>query len=265
MTVSQRWLLFWGSVLLLLGFLFALRALGVIEDVLSYFWAGFLLLAGIGLILSARFAPRAVEEEIGAVVGLQGGRRASVEFDHGAGRMEITGGAPPDVLLTANRGTGMKVSSRMEGDVLKVQVDCGPSFAPFIGPPSGAWRFRLNEEIPLTLNVESGASQLVLDLRDLQVIYLKLEGGANSVVLTPPARVENVLIDAEASVSSLVVHIPQGVAARIRLKEGPASVNVDQERFPCLGERVYQSEDYDRSAYRVELNIEASISTVTVR
>lgn len=267
MSASQRWLLFWGCVLLLLGLLFGLKALGLIENVLGYFWAGFLLLAGIWLVVSAFIAPlvREGEEAVRAVVDLQGARRASLEFDHGVGQIRITGGAPPDVLLMANQGTGLKVSSQREGDLLKVKVDCGPSFVPFIGPESGTWIFLLNEEIPLNLKVDSGASQVTLDLSNLQVVYFQLEGGASSVTLIPPARVTDARMDIEAGVAMLNIRIPEGVAARIRLKEGAAALSIDQQRFPLLEERIYQSVDYDQAAYRVELNLEAGLSSVTVR
>lgn len=266
MSTSQRWLLFWGCVLLLLGLLFGLKALGLIENVLGYFWAGFLLLAGIWLVVSAFLSPPTGKEEaVRAVVGLQGARRASLEFDHGVGQIRITGGAPPDVLLMANRGTGLKVSSQLEGDLLKVKVDCGPSFVPFIGPESGVWTFRLNEEIPLNLKVDSGASQVTLDLSNLQVVYFGLEGGASSVTLIPPARVTDARMDIEAGVANLNIRVPEGVAARIRLKESIGMFSIDQQRFPLLEERIYQSVDYDQAAYRVELILEAGLSSVTVR
>ncbi len=265
MSASQRWLLFWGCVLLLLGLLFGLRALGVLENVLGYFWAGFLLLAGIWLVASAFIAPPAEEEALRAVVDLQGARRASLEFDHGAGQIRITGGAPPDVLLMANQGTGLKVSSQLEGDLLKVKVDCGPTFVPFLGPESGVWVFQINEEIPLNLKVDTGASQATLDLSDLQVVYFKLEGGASSITLIPPARVTGALIDIETGVANLDISVPEGVAARIRLKESIGAFSIDQQRFPCLEDGIYQSADYDQAAYRVELTLEAGLSSVTVR
>ncbi len=270
MSRSQRWLLFWGCVLLLLGLLFGLKALGWIENVLGYFWAGFLLLAGIWLVVSAFVSPASEEvtgeiTEVGTVVDLQGARRASLEFDHGAGQIRITGGAPPDVLLMANQGTGLKVSSQLEGDWLKVKVDCGPSFVPFIGPESGVWIFRLNEEIPLNLKVETGASQVMLDLSDLQVVYFKLDGGASSVTLIPPARVPGALMDIDAGVSHLDIRVPEGVAARIRLKETIGAFSVDLQRFPLLEDRIYQSVDYDQATYRVEITLEAGLSSVTVR
>lgn len=264
MSSSQRWLLFWGAVLVWLALCFLFKALGVIGDVLGYFWAGFLVLAGIGLVVSALIPARPVPGEEVVIVDLQGARQASVEIEHGAGQMEVTGGAPPGAVLTLNQGTGMRVFSRMEGDRLSVKVECGPSFAPVVGPESGVWYFRLTDQVPLTLIVEGGASQMRLDLRDLPVTYCKLETGASSVTLIPPARVANALVDVEAGAALLNVRIPEGVAARIRFKDDLSARSIDQERFPRLEEGIYQSTDYDSASYRVELHLEAGVSSVTV-
>ncbi|MBC7228018.1 MAG: hypothetical protein H5T61_12445 [Thermoflexales bacterium] len=264
MSSSQRWLLFWGTVLLWLGLCFLLKALGVIADPLGYFWPGFLLLAGVGLLLSAFIPARPVVGEEVTVVDLQGARQVSVEVEHGVGQMEVTGGAPPGAALTVSRGAGLKVSSRLEGDRLAVKVECGPSFAP-VGPEGGVWRLRLTDEVPLTLSLESGASQIRLDLQDLPVTYGKLEAGASRVTLIPPARVPNALLDVDAGAAALNVQIPEGVAARIRLKDDLAARTVDQSRFPPLGGGVYQSPDYDSATYRVEINLEAGVSSVHIR
>lgn len=268
MNSSQRWSLFWGSAMLLLGLCFALKALGIIGDVLGYFWASFLLLAGIWLVVSALIPRRQAEGNTATVdlqqVDLQGAQQASLEFHHGAGQMHISGGAPSHALLLSNRGRGMKISTRREGERLISQIDCAPSFAPFVGPESGVWRFQLNEEIPLTLRVESGASQLELDLSRLQLRYLKLEAGASTIKMVAPACVENALLDIDAGAANLSIHIPEGVAARIRLQEGLTSVKINQQRFPPLEHNIYQSPDYSTASYHVELNLEAGVSSITI-
>ncbi len=261
---TSRSLFFWGSVLVLLGLCFALKAAGVIQNVWEYFWPLFLLLAGGWLVTVALLPARAtVEGEERVVLNLQGARQANLTVEYGAGQMHISGGAPADALLTAN-GSSLHVSSRLEGERLTAKVECAPTFVPFLGPESGVWRFRLNNEVPLHLTVESGASQLTLDLSELQVTYLKLEAGASHVTLTAPARVANALLEIEAGAASLNVQIPQGVAARVRLDQAIASFTIDQQRFPLLHPNLYQSVDYDHAPYRVELNIEAGVSAVNV-
>lgn len=262
---AQRHLLFWGSVLLLLGLCFALKAAGILDNVWEYFWPFFLLLAG-GWLVASAFLPRRVlaDEAERVVLDLQGARRANLTFEHGAGQMHISGGAPAGALLTANQGAGLHISSRLEGDQLTAKVECAPTFVPFVGPESGVWRFRLSNEVPLHLTVESGASQLTLDLSEVQASYLKLEAGASSITLTAPARVANALLDIEAGAANLNVQIPEGVAARIRVDQGISSLTINQERFPRLNQDLYQSGDYDHAPCRVELNIEAGVSAVNI-
>ncbi len=262
---TQRHLLFWGSVLILLGLCFALKAAGFLDSVWEYFWPFFLLLAG-GWLIASAFLPRRafVMEEQQTVLDLQGARQAVLKFEHGAGQMYIGGGAPTGVLLTANHGVGLHLSSRLEGDQLTASIECAPTFVPFLGPESGVWQFHLTNEVPLQLTVESGASQLTLDLSELQVTYLKLEAGASRVTLTAPARVTNALFDIEAGAASLDVRIPEGVAARIHLDQGISSFTIDPQRFPLLHPGVYQSVDYERAPYRVELHMEAGISAVNI-
>ncbi len=265
MSSSQRWMLFWGTVLIWLAFCFFFKALGIIGDALGYFWPGFLLLAGAGLLVSALVPAPPVSGGEVVTVDLEDARQISVEIEHGAGRIEVTGGAPPGAAVVGNRGAGIKVSSRQEGDRLTIKADCGPSFAPVVGPEGGVWRFRLTDEVPLTLSVESGASQMTLDLRDLPVTYCKLETGASNVTLIPPARVANALLDVEAGAALLNVQVPEGVAARIRLKDDLTARNIDQDRFLFLGDGIYQSANYNEAAYRVEINLEAGVSSVHIR
>ncbi len=262
---TQRYLLFLGSVLLLLGVCFALKAAGVLDNVWEYFWPLFLLLAGGWLVAAAFLSRRVVADDAEKVVlDIQGARRANLTIEHGAGQMHIGGGAPSGALLMANQGAGLHISSRLEGDELTAKVECAPTFVPFVGPESGVWRFRLSNEAPLSLTVKSGASQLTLDLSEVQVSYLKLEAGASSVTLTAPASVANALLDIEAGAANLQIQIPEGVAARIRLDRGISSFTIDQKRFPLLHQGLYQSLEYESAPRRVELNIEAGVSAVRI-
>ena len=70
-------------------------------------------------------------------------------------------------------------------------MNAGPTFIPFIGPSGGAWRFDLNRDTPLRLEVSAGASNVSLDLSALLVKYLSLETGASSLRLTLPSRAES--------------------------------------------------------------------------
>jgi hypothetical protein len=158
----------------------------------------------------------------------------------------------------------MNRESRLEGDRLEVKVEAGPSIGPFVGPSEGVWRFQLTQEIPVTLIVESGASSLNLDLKDVLATFIQLKTGASSSDVVVPRRGVS-LLEVESGVASVNVRVPEGTAARIRVKEGVTSINVDTNRFPRLDSGIYQSPDFEGAADRAEINIESGLGSVSVK
>jgi len=143
-------------------------------------------------------------------------------------------------------------------------VDAGPSFIPILGPSEGGWSFQLAQDVPVTVSVESGASQLDLDLKDVRASHVKLKTGASNSNVTMPARGASIL-DVEAGVASINIRVPENVPARIRVKDGVSAVNVDTARFPRLDSGMYQSPNFDASVDRVEVNIEGGLGSVSVK
>jgi hypothetical protein len=254
--------LFWGTALILLGVLLFLQTQGYIGNIFPFLWPLALILVGGWIILGVYWRPALSEEET-FVVPLNAAKSARFKFSHGAGQLEITGGAPTGQALVGTSAVAMNQQSRVDGDRLEVKVEAGPSFVPFIGPSQGVWRFQLTQEIPLTLKVEAGASSVNLDLQDVLASHVELKTGASSSNVTVPARGAS-LLDIEAGAASVNVRIPAATAARIRVQEGVTSVHVDMDRFPRLDSGFYQSSGYDTATDRADIHIQAGLGSVTV-
>ncbi len=260
----RRGEIFWGGLLIVLGVLFFLKTAGYITgDVFSWFWPFLFIGLGIWILLS-RSALRANYEHAEKFsVPLQDAKGAGLSIDHGAGQIDLRSGANAGDFLTGVSGTGMNLSSRLNGDKLEVKIDAGPSFIPFIGPEGGIWQYRLNPDLPTAIEIDAGASRLDIDLSDLRVTHFSFEGGASSLNLTLPARVENVLVDIEAGAASIALHVPQGVAMRFRTKS-VGSLNIDETRFPHREGGIYQSSDYDAAQYRAEVTVDGGATSIKV-
>lgn len=254
--------LFWGTALILLGVLFFLQTQGYIQNMFPFLWPLALILAGVWIMLGVFWTPAHSEEET-FLVPLNTAKSARFQFSHGAGQIEITGGAPTGQALVGSSAVGMNQQNWLDGDRLEVKVEAGPSFLPFLGPSQGVWRFRLTQEIPLTLIVEAGASSLNIDLQDVLASRVELNTGASSSNVTVPARGVS-LLDIEAGAASVNVRVPAATAARVRVEEGVNSVHVDTSRFPRLDSGFYQSSGYETAADRAEINIEAGLGSVNV-
>lgn len=254
--------LFWGMALILVGLLLFLQTEGYIGNIFPYLWPLALILLGVWIILGVYWKPSGGPEESFSIP-LAAAQSVQYHFSHGAGQLEIIGGAPVGQALVGTSAAGMNRKSQLNGNQLDVRVEAGPSFVPFIGPSQGVWRFQLTQDIPSTLVVETGASSVNMDLKDLPVRRVELKTGASSSNIVMPEKGVS-LLDVEAGAASVRVVVPASTAARIRVEESVSSIHVDTDRFPRLGSGIYQSSSYDLAADRVDINIEGGLGSVTV-
>lgn len=256
--------LFWGAVLVILGGLFLLSNLGLFTvDIWGIIWPVALILLGVWLLWGRLF--RRTETLEHANIPLEGASRAQVRLSHGAGRLLISAGAGAGDLLEGDFGGGLDLRTRRQGDLLEAELRSAASgWTPWDwGPRSREWNLRINREIPLSLKLDSGASESILDLSELLVAELNLSSGASSTDLTLPAHSGYTRVKISGGAASFRVRIPDGVAASIHYSGGLASLNVDTLRFPRVGD-LYQSADFAVAENKVDLFFEVGAASVEV-
>ena len=255
--------LFWGGLLVVLGILLLLENLGLLPSRVSawgLFWAVVLIWVGVRGVL-AGFGSRSNKTEI---VAIPIGQLSSsvIHIEHGAGRLKIDGSANPGNLLDGQFTGG--VSYRVDDSKVNLTVlphDFGLwSISPYRGLD---WSVGLTRTIPLTLQVQSGASENHLNLADLQVTELRVEVGASSTQVTLPSHAGQTKATLKSGAAAMKVEVPQGVAARIFVQSGLASISINPRRFPQMG-NTYQSPDYDSAQNRVEISVETGVGSVEI-
>ena len=198
----RRWSFVIGAVLIVIGVLAILQvgltALGIAFRIGWIFWP--LVLIGIGAWLVVGVSRRSGRSDVPreqASVPLEGARDAAITVRHGAGRLTIGSGAVSgDQLLSGTFGGGLEASRRTENGRLVVDMrvrDRDVShyiFGPWRHGWAGTldWDFALSSAIPLSLRLETGASEARLSLGDLQVRELFLKTGASSTTIDLPRR-----------------------------------------------------------------------------
>jgi len=254
--------LFWGGALIIIGVLLYLQTQGIINNVFQYFWPIAMMLVGMWLILGVYRKPAPMSGETFSIP-VESAQKVNYSFSHGVGQINISGGAPMGQALLGTAASGMNQRSHLNGDQLDVRVEAGPSFLPFIGPSEGVWRFQVVRDLPVLLSVDAGASSIIIDLRDVLAKHLAVKTGASSVNVTMPAH-GACLFDLNGGATSVNILIPEATAARIRV-DGVTSMDVDTNRFPRLGQDLYQSPDFEAAGDRAEINITSGLGKVSVR
>ncbi len=262
-----RGTMFWGAILILLGLLFLLNNLGILAvNVWALLWPIFLVALGIWILFGTVLGRRGAMGEHVAIP-LEGVGRARLRLEHGAGRLRIYSGAGGNLVEGEFVG-GLNLRTRRDGDTLNVDMRVPPQFFPFglwnWGPHGLEWSFGIHPEIPVALNINTGAGEADIDLRDLQVTELGLHTGASSSRITLPANAGHTRVEVEAGAAAVYLALPEGVAARIRDRSGLSNVAIDTARFPRQGE-FYLSPDYADAANKVEVEIRTGVGSVDVR
>ncbi len=259
---------FWAVVLILVGVIFLLSNLGLLPNlgfsVWNLIWPIILIALGVWFISRTFVKPEPAEMQAGSVP-LDGASRAEVEIQHGAGELTVRSGASAGMVAEGMFGGGLKAKSQRRGDLLDVEMKMAVEPAAFLNWAPGGydWDVRLNADVPISLECETGASKSMLDLRDLKLTELKLETGASSTEVMLPANAGYTRVKVQAGAARVDLRVPGGVAARIKASAGLASVTVDQTRFPG-GDNRYQSPDYETTANKVDIDIETGVGAVTV-
>jgi hypothetical protein len=257
-----------GFILLLLGGLMLADAAGYRlpggASPMDFFWPILLILAGLTMVFNVFVrSSRKVEVEK-ASIDLQGAGEARLKISHGAGKLKIHSGAARGVLASGSFAGGLRQTVRKTGDKLEVRMRPAADTwgIPFLGPGVPLdWDLSLNADVALDLDLDSGANEADINLRDLRVTNLNLDSGASETKLTLPAR-GRLRADLDIGAASMDITIPDGVAARIKIDHGVSDVKVDA-RFPRVG-GVYKSTDFESAANAVDLNIDAGAAQIRI-
>lgn len=148
------------------------------------------------------------------------------------------------------------------------------------------WQIHLNPTVPSDINARSGGGNLKLDLTGMAVTHVFAETGGGNVELVLPDNAANLnvsagtgggsvildigsgttgsnTIDAHSGAGNVVIHVPEGIAARIHATTGFGKAIVDP-RFSKVDRATYQSPDFDVAANKVEITLGSGAGNVSV-
>lgn len=262
----RRGTLFWGVILLVGGVVLLLGNMGVIQgSVWAALWPVMLILLGVWVLLGVTGGTNVEVERL--AIPLENSSPVEVIVSHGLGQSTLAGAAASGMLVEGEFTSGVDATYQTVGDTRRLTLslphDVFPAVIPFGWGNTLSWDYRLSGEVPLSLRIKGGAGILRADLHALRVRELNLEGSAGSVAITMPATGAT-QAQVEGGVGEVRVTIPREVAARIQTSTGVGSMRVDQQRFPMIGDHLYQSPGYDNAENRLDLRIEGGVGTVTV-
>ena len=263
----RRGSIFWGVIIVLAGVLLLLNQFGLLPvNVWSLFWPIALILLGVWILLGPTLARRDLRDE-NLSIPLEGANQAEIHIRHGAGRLEVTALPLSGDLLSGTFTGGVYEQHSREENQLRLRLQNPENmifgWPPMVGPQGYHWNFGLSKNIPIRLDLKTGASETELDLSELNITDLKLETGASSNQITLPAHAGYTRLSVHAGAASIKIRVPDGVAARIRYQGGLSGIHIDTIRFPSQG-NFYQSPSFEGAANRADIEVETGVGSVDI-
>jgi len=194
-------------------------------------------------------------------VALGAAPAAKLTFPHGAPQLTISAVPDLDAMLWA----------RFEGSPPKATLDAESIVFryPRISRPF-EWRTRrgeisLSTTVPWEIEIPGGAARVEATLDGIELLGLRIGGGASEVEITLPPPIGAVPVSIGGGASQVTVRRPTEVPVRLQIRGGASKLAFDEQSFGAIGGRTQlQSEGFREAADRYEITIGGGASRVTV-
>lgn len=300
---SRRRGMFWPLVLIGIGVVALLANYGVVPPVsvvaLLALWPVLLVLLGIDIAFARRWPLPTLAAEIAIVVAallLAVAQPATLSL----GTFSFAGSnscASPQPAVSAPRGSlatlrltinggaatyritggsGGAVDATADGTQLCLSDRSGPtgSTSPTAGDirlsQSGAnfgnatVTVHIANDVPLSLQLNAGAGDFLIDLHDVTVTDTRFSVGASKTTIVLPHPTGDVPVRLDGGASEITVEIPADVEARVVVTGGLVSSSSTNPRATKSG-GIIETAGYATAKDRVTVNITGGASSITVR
>ena len=220
--------------------------------------------------------------------------QASVTIDFAAAGADLYALSDSRSLIKGEVSYGNELifETDTEGDSATIRLETRDSGGFFFNPATwftwsemARWDLGLSPEVGLELRLDIGSGSVDLDLSELQLTYLEVDGGSGSAAVAMPAGSYDAAYDfgsgsvnitlpdggrQEVELNSgsggVTIYLPASMEARIELDSGSGSFNAGSRLTQTSGDdQVWETEGYGDSANQIILLIDQGSGSVRIQ
>jgi hypothetical protein len=199
-------------------------------------------------------------------VDLDNAQSVRAELKMGAGELNLTGGA--DALVEGDFAYNVadwkpEVNYDVTGDAGELSVEQGSGEdVPVGGEVRNEWDLRLNDDVPIDLNVEMGAGESDLDLDSLTLTGLDLQMGAGETTVDLTGSYDRDLAATiEGGVGEATVQLPAEIGVRVNAEGGLGQINA--EGLQREGD-AYVNDAYGDSDVTLDVDVRGGVGRINL-
>lgn len=197
-------------------------------------------------------------------VDLAGAESVRVELQMRAGELNLTGGA--DNLMDGEFSYNVpqwkpEIDYRVTGTVGRLKVE-QPSGTVHVGDANNEWNLRLNNDVPMELNLEMGAGRATLTLGELSLSRVEVKGGAGELTMDLSGDWKRDLdVQIKGGVGRVTVRLPREVGVEVSARGGIGAVHA--HGLERRG-RTYVNDAFGQSDVTVRVDVKGGIGEINL-
>lgn len=261
----------WPLILVGIGLSILSRSLSEAGKIIVNIFAILILLAALILVVSPKnqFYSKIINSKQSSEVTTQvidedlsgTNKPLSVEVKTGASKLNINGSSEKFATgeLQSNF-TELEInrSSSSKEDKLEILTNVRRRV---IGFGKNDLSLALNNQLPLSLELNTGALDGTLDLSNLNLKSLVIKSGASSYDITLGDKADLLTGEFSVGASSIALNIPKSVGLKFTSNSGLSSNNFEKQDLKRTGD-TYISENYDTATKKIELTFKTGASSI---
>ena len=256
--------IWWGGILVIIGVLFLLANLGVLNNLdWNVIWPLLLIALGVWLIL-ARIGPGSAYADVDSAEARQGLDKARLDIAVGSGRIEVRSAKLDDDQLyrvhIEHAGTSPDV--RLDRAAGAVRISQRPDM--FMGARRLHVDARLTEAIPWEVACSSGAIRGDFDLSTTSLNSFICKTGASRIELVLGSPKGTVPIRVEGGALTVNITRPTGVPVSVQASGAAVQLRADGAHEDGIGSRSWKSDGFDAAANRYDVTISGGALSVEI-
>lgn len=199
-------------------------------------------------------------------VELQKAKSVDAAIHMGAGELTVDGGS--DKLMKgefrySNLDWKPEIDYNVNNGIGNLQIAQPSKFKSIsLGKSEYKWNIKLNNSVPVKIDVEFGAGECKLDLSSLNLQELQVDMGAGEVTIDLSGDYKSSFnAEINGGVGKSTLYLPKNIGVKVNIEKGIGKLNADG--FTIKG-GDYVNEAYGDSTINIEVDIKAGIGEINL-
>lgn len=191
----------------------------------------------------------------------------AVKISFDAGNLEIQGGSTNwlDASFEYKNKKSLpkvKYENKRDKGILTVKTE-SKIFSFNRSNQNNHWDIQLNNDIPIDLDVDMGVSKATLNLNEIQLNKLTIDGGVSDSTIDLGGEWQNSLQgNIDLGVGKMTLLLPKQTGIKLSIDKGLGKL--DMKDFIAQGNHVYINDAYENSETNIELDIDIGVGSLKV-